>query len=366
MNIANHLYVVPMTFRWLQGVDDDIVILVEQALVDKQDAFMPFVRSGRHLPDPAAVKEMSEAIKIRGFRFYKPWGLYYDRLDVSKVTQNSQGREFEQGLSATRSTSVTTFPPSMTPPPSPPTPLLSASARSLSASSLPAESNVPGASEDRSVLGQKLERSGSDSNTENILEWPVLSDNLATDARDIPALQRRKTSWDQVPGVESLQLTRDGQESGASEGSSKPSLREILEHEQRRGQANVKAAPALTPSTSQKTSKMSQKERRKLLLQQQPAALSSPELSQPTPTPAAAWAKVPSANALDLNLPGGVNESNTLRRQSSLGGSIAGSSPIGTPSLLDIQQSELALFRTQPKEVPRVAIATSKPVKETM
>ncbi|KAF8934025.1 hypothetical protein EDD21DRAFT_366830 [Dissophora ornata] len=353
--------------RWLQGVDDDIVTLVEQALVDKQDAFMPFVRSGRHLPDPAAVEEMSEAIKMRGFRFYKPWGLYYDRLDVSKVTQNSQGRESEQGPSATRSASVTTFPDSMTPPPSPPVPLLSVSARSLSASSLRAESKATGASEDRFVLGQKLERSGSDSNTENILEWPMLSDKLVTDARDIPALSRRKTSWDQVPGVESSQLTCDDQENGASEGPSKPSLREILEHEQRQGQANVKAAAALTPSTTQKTSKLSQKERRKLLLQQQQGAPSSSELPQTTPTPAAAWAKVPSANVLDLNLPGGVNESNTPRRQSSLGGNIiAGMPPIGTPSLLDIQQSELALFRTQPKEVPRVAIATSKPVKETM
>ncbi|KAG0300673.1 hypothetical protein BGZ98_008987 [Dissophora globulifera] len=264
--------------RWLEGVDDDIVALVEEALREKQDKFMPFIRSGGYLPDPATVDAMQEVIKVRGFRFFKPWGLHHFQSDVSKSTVLRKGKE----------------------------------------------------------------------------------------PRDNP-LPQRKTSWGHTASVDSPELGRDGQEGVSGDGvTAKPSLRDIVEAEQRQGQTNIAKTPSMTPPTatvSSKASKLSQKERRKLLLQQQQVSPSSPDLSQPAPThaPPTAWAKIPSANDLGTVI---MDGSGVLRRHSSSAEVMTGTPPMVSPSLLDIQQSELALFRAQPKEVPRVAIATSKPVKE--
>ncbi|KAG0320049.1 hypothetical protein BGZ99_004700 [Dissophora globulifera] len=339
--------------RWLEGVDDDIVALVEEALREKQDKFMPFIRSGGYLPDPATVDAMQEVIKVRGFRFFKPWGLHHFQSDVPKVSRPIHGRDPEHGHASTiRAAPHTSVPELATTPP----------VSTLLSSSPLRQAPL----EHRPSQGQRLELSGSASHANSAMEWPTLSDAPHLEPRDNP-LPQRKTSWGHTASVDSPQLGRDGQE-GVSGDSviAKPSLRDIVEAEQRQGQTNIAKVPSMTPPTatvSSKASKLSQKERRKLLLQQQQVSPSSPDLSQPAPTPAppTAWAKIPSANDLGTVI---MDGSGVLRRHSSSAEVMAGTPPMVSPSLLDIQQSELALFRAQPKEVPRVAIATSKPVKE--
>ncbi|KAG0370346.1 hypothetical protein BGZ54_006813 [Gamsiella multidivaricata] len=346
--------------RWLEGVDDDILILVERALKDKQDAFMPYVRSGRHLPDPAVVGEMKESIKVGGYRFYRPRGTF--KPDVSKGSRQSHERDMEHMHTAQRSATIVAAPR-----------VLSSSSRLALASSTTApviplsstsdSARAPGPIENISPILQGLERSGSLSNAQGTPDWPMLSDAPVAGRRDIPALTTRKTSWAHVPNVESTQMSRAGQDAGAADNLSRPTLREILEQEQRQGQAHPNKGLSIPVATAvtQKTSKLSQKERRKMQQQQQSPLSSDPAQATQSPPASQAWAKVPPAHSLDLTL-GGVDGSGLLRRQNSAG--IAGT-PVSTPTLLDIQQSELSLFRTQPKEVPRVAIATSKPVKET-
>ncbi|KAI1315854.1 hypothetical protein EDD11_000289 [Mortierella claussenii] len=361
--------------RWLEGIEDDILELVEKALRGKQDAFMPYVRSGGYLPDADKVEETRRLVKTLGYQYFVLRGTY--KSDVSKPTRPHHERELEQGSSTTaRSSSLTTTSALETTTLAstlPPTLAL----RSLSVSSLPDGSNAP---DERLSATQKQERAGSVSQTENGLEWPTLTDSPETEAREIPVLPQRKTSWGQVLGVESLQISRDNNDGGSLEGSftAKPSLRDILEQEQRQGQMQVgrtaTVSPVIASAGSQKTIKMSQKERRKLLLQQQ-ALSSSPELGQglspqPGMTPPPVWGKVVlSTNALDVSLAGAGNAgaASGLNSEGSSAGLDASTSVTSnTLSLLDIQQSELSMFRTQPKEVPRVAIATSKPVKETM
>jgi len=183
------------------------------------------------------------------------------------------------------------------------------------------------------------------------------------DVKGVPVIPRRKTSWGQLPKLDAGQTLQDSVDEGAIGGAAaKLSLRDILEQDQLQGTSVQKTSAAITGTSSTKTSKLSQKERRKLLLQQQNSSTQeAAHSSQPTPA-LQAWAKVPSASALDLSESGPVEGSVPLPRTNSALGSVSS----GTPSLLEIQQGELALFRAQPKDVPRVAIATSKPVKETL
>ncbi|KAF9171871.1 hypothetical protein BGX21_006761 [Mortierella sp. AD011] len=338
--------------RWLEGVDDDILMLVEESLKKKQDAFMPFVRSGGYLPDPKAVEEVQKLLKARdSYRYFTMAGL--PRHEISRNPRQSHHREVEQGYSTIRPGSQTTAPEVSTSPssstthPTEPT-------RSISVSSLPSETNATAVTDEHSSVGPKIKRTVSGSQSDGAAtDWPVLSDAANMELKDIPSLPTKKTSWGQVASLESAQLIRDGQDSYALEGaSSKPSLREILELEERQGQVGSNKPSTSTGSSgAPKAIKMSQKERRKILQQQQASSSPPDQTNPPLPSPPV-WGKVASPNTLDLNLTGGP------------AGITTGTSAV-TPSLLDIQQSELSLFRAQPKGVPRVAIATSKPVKET-
>ncbi|KAF8983690.1 hypothetical protein BGZ46_009738 [Entomortierella lignicola] len=349
--------------RWLEGVDDDILMLIEESLKKKQDVFMPYVRSGGYLPDPNTVEEVHRLLKIRGgHRFFTMMGL--PNHEISKNSRQGYYRESEQGYSTIRSGSLTIVPELPTLPP-PTTTLPVDHMRSVSTSSLPSEITPGTSAEESSSMGQKLKRAESESHSENTTtDWPVLSEVSNMELRDIPSLPTRKYNWGQIASLDSPQPTRDGQDSSATEGSSvKPSLREILELEERQGQAGPTKPPTGTASFSApKAIKMSQKERRKMLQQQQ-ASSSPPEL-QPSLPSTPVWAKVATPNAMDLSH-AGVDSSGSIRKLSGPAG-VSSGTPVVTPSLLDIQQSELSLFRAQPKEVPRVAIATSKPVKETL
>lgn len=313
--------------RWLEGVDDDILILIENALKGKQDGCMPHVRSGRHLPNPQSVEEMNEVIKRTGHRYFRPRCIY--NVGESKSTRDIHEREKTSSSHPTLAAQEHASPSSNP-------------ANAPSIWSPPTEPPVTGASDDRSSLQENLGGT-------SITEWPTLSDAPTLEPRDIPSLPRK--GWGHIPSAESVQPTRDGQDVGVKDGTPKPSLRDILEREARQEQPNSTKVPAPV----QKGSKLSQKERRKLQ-QQSSAPADQPETPQPVATPQA-WAKVPSANDVNLMSP---DSPGSLLRRSSTGGTN------GTPSLLDIQQSELALFRAQSKDVPRVTVATSKPVKETM
>ncbi|KAF8935997.1 hypothetical protein BGZ52_000022 [Haplosporangium bisporale] len=67
------------------------------------------------------------------------------------------------------------------------------------------------------------------------MEWPSLSDPPLPERRDTPALPQRKASWGQVPSEnvgQNRQSSRDDNSDKVSV-TLKPSLRDILEHEQR-------------------------------------------------------------------------------------------------------------------------------------
>ncbi|KAF9114809.1 hypothetical protein BGX27_009757 [Mortierella sp. AM989] len=349
--------------RWLEGVDDDILMLVEDALKKKQDAFMPFVRSGGYLPNPTHVEEAYKLLKIRGgYRFFTMTGL--PNHEVSKNSRQSYDRDLKHEYLTIRSRSLATISEKLPPPSTPP----SEPTRPISTLLLPSEESISGVFEDRSSKGQTLKAAGPAPHAEGTADWPMLSDTSSMELRDIPELPTRKTSWGQVANTESAQLARGGQGSSAvEEASLKPTLREILELEERQGQTGL--TKLSTGATSNSTStprsiKMSQKERRKLLQQQQQASSSPPDPSHSSLPSPPVWGKVASPNTLDPNLVG-TDSSSSIRKHSGPANSTGGTSVV-TPSLLDIQQSELSLFRAQPKEVPRVAIATSKPVKETI
>ncbi|KAF9357864.1 hypothetical protein BGX34_009190 [Mortierella sp. NVP85] len=333
--------------RWLEGVEEDVLTLVEDALKSKQDKHMPYVRSGGHLPDPAAVERMHEIIKIVGPQYYQPQSTY--NADVSKHSQPNLERQSDKSLSS-RPVSVVTASEPLVPSTSASLPSKPAHTPSLWPS--PAES-LTATSQDRASLKEKL---GTTANVNTTSEWPTLSDAPTVDPRQTPPLSKKKTSWGHIPMAENLTPTGDGQDLGAKNGMPKPSLREILEQEERQEQSS--SGRALPVTSTQKASKLSQKERRKQQQQQQEPSSSSTDqaqLVQPTSAPQA-WAKIPSTSDLNPVSPEGPG---VLARQSSAGNTA------GTPSFLDIQQSELALLRVQ-KDVPRVAIATSKPLKETM
>jgi hypothetical protein len=333
--------------RWLEGVEEDILTLIENALKSKQDKYMPYVRSGGHLPDPAAVERMHEIIKIVGPQYYQPQGTY--NADVSRNSQPSLERQSEKPLSS-RPVPVVTASEPLVPSTSASLPSKPVHIPSLWPS--PAES-LTATAQDRASLKEKL---GTPTNVNTASEWPTLSDAPTVDPRETPPLSKKKTSWGHIPMAENPTPTGDGQELGAKNGMPKPSLREILEQEERQEQSS--SGRALPVSSSQKASKLSQKERRKQQQQQQEPSSSltdQAQLVQPISAPQA-WAKIPSTSDLNPVSPEGPG---VLTRQSSTGNTA------GTPSFLDIQQSELAHLRVQ-KDVPRVAIATSKPLKETM
>ncbi|KAF9924900.1 hypothetical protein BGZ67_009019 [Mortierella alpina] len=348
--------------RWLDDAEDDVLLLMENALKSTQDAFMPVVRSGQHLPHEAEVAEMRELIKIDGYRYFKPLEAFNS---VPRTTHGrmSVGQDIENEYGAPRSVSLADILNPSTSAPSTPTPVNSGSPLLDSAPQPTATAMDQLAS--RQTMERQLSASARASTlASRVSDWPSLSESPSIDMKDLPVIPRRKTSWEQLPSIDTGQTYQDSVDDGAVEaGSVKLSLREILEQEQLQGNSIQKATSAAIAGTSStKASKLSQKERRKLLQQQQYASTHEVALSsQPTPA-LQAWAKVPSASAMDLSESGLVEGSGSLPRTNVALGSVSS----GTPSLLEIQQGELALFRAQPKDIPRVAIATSKPVKETL
>ncbi|KAF9569939.1 hypothetical protein EC968_002417 [Mortierella alpina] len=347
--------------RWLDDAEDDVLVLLESALKSKQDAFMPVVRSGQHLPNEADVAEMREMIRVDGYRYFKPLETFrsnvpkpaHGRMSVDQDAENEYGSQRSASLADIVDSSTSA--PLTTTPVSPDPPLLDSAPR-------------PTAAVDQLKSTQVMERQPSASArastlTPRVSEWPSLSESPMVDVKAIPVTPRRKTSWGQLPKIDAGQTHQESLgDGGIGMASAKLSLREILEQEQLQGHNGHKATSAATTGASlTKTSKLSQKERRKLLLQQQnSSAQELANANQPTPA-LQAWAKVSSANTTDLSEPP-VQGSGTLSRTNSA----MGSTSSGIPSLLEIQQGELALFRTQPNDIPRVAIATSKPVKETL
>ncbi|KAG0267703.1 hypothetical protein BG011_000014 [Mortierella polycephala] len=340
--------------RWLENAEDDVVQLVEDALVAEQDSFMPYVRSGHSLPDPSTVKEMNELIKIDGYQYFIPIQL---DSDITRAgTRQSQGREAERAPIFRRSGSLST-----TQEAAPSTPI--SIPTSVHATDSRSDNPAVGTSSSASSGTPKPEELSTSSRNEGAVEWPMLSHTPLVEVKDTPVFSQKKTSWGQLSTIDSVQRNQDGHEIGVSEGfSARPSLRDILEHEQVQEHAAHpnKAFAAMASGPAQKNSKLSQKERRKLQQQQVSTAQDS-DTSQASPAPQA-WAKVPSANAMDLGT-AGADGTNTIRKNSATPNSTG--TPVSALSLLDTQQGELAIFRAQLKEVPRVAIATSKPVKET-
>lgn len=312
----------------------------------------PWVRSGGYLPDPDAVEKMQERLQTHGPIYYVERGEeYHGVLPTSKLLERCRSMSGENINESSAPDAGSLTPPQ-------PVPALETSAPPMSTTS---------ATEDRPsavMESRTLHRARREPSTRNTtIEWPSLSDSPLLELQNIPA-QQRKTNWGQVPteNVGQDQRSRDDKSDKLST-TVKPSLRDILEQEQRQqreygGQFELAGGAKITGiTTGPKSSKLSQKERRKLL-QQQP---SLEEISPQSTLSTNAWGKVlPAEDALTL-----------VRRDSHgplLGSSalLAASSPSSGPSFLEIQQSELAMFRSQPKEVPKVAIATSKPVKETM
>lgn len=315
----------------------------------------PWVRSGGHLPDPAAVDKMRERLQTHGPVYYveQGGGDCHDVLTTFKPLERSRSMSGENITeNAAPHAGSSTLPQPVT--------VLEAFAPPTSVSSV-TEVWLSGL-----VESPVLDRANAEPPTRNTtIEWPSLSDSPLPECRDIPALPQRKTSWRQVPSenIGQSQSSRDDNSDRVST-TLKPSLRDILEHEQRQqrehgGQLEHAGGIKIAGSMAgPKSSKLSQKERRKLL-QQQPSLEDA--LPQST-VPSNAWNKV---------LPGEDTQSLVQWDSHAAGlvgssASLGASSPSSGPSFLDIQQSELALFRSQPKEVPKVAIATSKPVKETM
>ncbi|KAF9954068.1 hypothetical protein BGZ72_004930 [Mortierella alpina] len=348
--------------RWLDDAEDDVLVLMENALKSKQDAFMPVVRSGQHLPDEADVAEMRELIKIDGYRYFKPLEAFKSNVPKTTHGRMTMDQGVENGHGARQSASLADTLGSPTSVPSTPTP------------AKPGWPLLDGLSQSTAIVTDHVtsthitERPPSASaraSTSGVSGWPSLSESPSTDVKEAAVTPRRKASWGQLPKLDAGQTLQDSGDDGAVDWTaSKLSLREILEQEQRQGNSAQKAtSTVITGTPLTKASKLSQKERRKLLQQQQQnLSIQDVAHSSPPATALQAWAKVPSASAMDLSESVSVELSGPLPRTNSTPGAASSS----TPSLLEIQQGELSLFRAQPKDVPRVAIATSKPVKETM
>ncbi|KAF9322439.1 hypothetical protein BGZ91_004330 [Linnemannia elongata] len=348
---------------WLEGIDDHAIRLVEETLKKKQELFMPFTRSGGYLPDPAAVRELQNTIQEEGYRYFRP--LRAVRSDLPKSYRLGNHHMLEKANTiAFRSSAPepTPAPPGEHLPTSPVIPTKSLTAPQEVRSSLDFGDGAGPQSLALSMetLNQTSHSSLGPKNRPLLLETPFEG------ARDM-LLSARKASWGQVLAISDTNLPSDDQgRAAATIGFSKPTLRDILEQElvQKHGQANVSKStiPVTSGTPAQRASKLSQKERRKQLQQQSSSSMFDQDnalVSSPVPQ---AWAKVSRTAALDLSSAG--SDSSDLAN----GNNAASKTTTALPglSLLDRQQSELALFRSQPKEIPRVAIATSKPVKETM
>ncbi|KAG9063477.1 hypothetical protein KI688_004361 [Linnemannia hyalina] len=348
---------------WLEGVDDHAVRLVEETLKKKQESFMPFTRSGGYLPDPAAVRELQDKIQEEGYRYFRPLRAVRSDLPKTHRLGNHHLRERENTAALRSSASQPIpVPPTKTLPTSPVIPTKTLTTPSDVRSSLDF-----GDGTGRQPLALSTEILNQDSpGSFGLKDRPLPLETPSEGARDM-LLSARKASWGQVLANPDTALPSDDQNRAtATIGFSKPTLRDILEQElvQKHGQANISKStiPAATGTPSQRTSKLSQKERRKQLQQQSSSSMLDQDnapVSSPVPQ---AWAKVSRTTALDLSSAG--SDSSDLAN----GSITASKTSTALPglSVLDRQQSELALFRSQPKEVPRVAIATSKPVKETM
>ncbi|KAF9085802.1 hypothetical protein BGX23_009351 [Mortierella sp. AD031] len=355
--------------RWLEGVEDEVVQLVEEALRKKQEKLQPYTRSGGHLPDPAVVQEMREMIQDEGYHYFRPLGTF--QSDPPKTQQRPDShRTLDQGnpsaprplsISLTTSETVTT-PPAELPPRLSATPI-----PSLVVSSLPNRQSALDAAGGLRPLSRAMSSDISSQGSRaspSTKDWPTLSDAPSAELKEIRSMPVRKTSWGQVPTVDPAVHLDDQDISTATSSTHKPTLRDILEQEQeqRNGQASSQT-PATAGTPMHKTSKLSQKERRKQLQQQLVSTIQDHDTSASPAQHPHAWAKVGPATTLDLCTVGNEGTVGQVKRSGTMPKS---NTPLSSPSLLELQQSELALFRTQPKEVPRVAIATSKPVKETM
>jgi len=331
---------------------------------------MPFVRSGGYLPDKAAVEDMRKKIAMDGTEYYRPLTPLFRNESTPMFPPGQQPRK-----SSVQLPQNIFILPSSIPRPTASTPFSHPAVVTRTHSTEQVRMDRPSSSTSDTV-----------NNRDAHSHWPTLSASGTPkiEVRDIPQPPFRKTSWAPVStlpdrssdsaenvdeGLVSSQSTQAGGAEGGGSASmtTKPSLREILEQEQRHGP--MLSHNSLGISTGTKAPKLSQKERRRLLQQQlQPEASSSSPESVVSPSPTA-WARVTPGGATDSNRTEHGQSAGMLRKSSNGGFSeveIISGSPIGTPSLLDIQQGELALLRAQPKEVPRVAMATSKPVKETL
>ncbi|KAF9396369.1 hypothetical protein CPC16_002552 [Podila verticillata] len=83
--------------RWLEGVEDDILILVENAIKEKQHSMSPWVRSGGHLPDPVAVEKMRDKLQTHGPVYYveQGGGECHDVLSTFKPLDRSRSMSRE-------------------------------------------------------------------------------------------------------------------------------------------------------------------------------------------------------------------------------------------------------------------------------
>lgn len=343
-------------------MDDHTIRLVEETLKKKQESFMPFTRSGGYLPDPAAVRELQDMIQEEGYRYFRP--LRAVRSDLPKTHRLGNHHLLEKdNTTALRSSASEPLPV----PPAEPLPTSPVNPTKTLVTPPDVRSSLDfgdGTGHQSLALSTETLNQASTSSL-GLKNRSLLLETPSEEARDI-LLSARKASWGQVLANPDTTLPSDDQDRAAATISfSKPTLRDILEQElvQKHGQANISKStiPVTAGTPAQRTSKLSQKERRKQQQQSSSTMLDQDNTLVSSPVPQA-WAKVSRTTALDLSSAG--PDSSDLAN----GNSTALKTCTALPglTLLDRQQSELALFRSQPKEVPRVAVATSKPVKGTM
>ncbi|KAF9586601.1 hypothetical protein BGW38_001282 [Lunasporangiospora selenospora] len=329
--------------QWLlEDVEEDVLTLLEDAIKRRQNAFLPWVRNGGYLPDSDKVQAMREKIKLNGPQYFCFSGdfagepSFISVRSVKHVVESSDThREHHQITSLHDEYSGHQEAP----------------AASGNASSVPTNletsdiwpelSPIPATGKSAPSSQMNLqERTGP-------LHQGSQSNERPIDGTEDLASSARKSSWTSVSRLDSFDdIGNDRLEK--EEGHNRPSLRDILEQEQQQvhGEFSHKSSASSTSAT--RAPKLSQKERRKL--QQQQASANQSQSPQPAPTPQA-WAKIP------------LPEQSPETHKVDLSTGKASTLPI---TLLEFQHSDVSVLQSPRKSIPRVSVATSMPVKETI
>ncbi|KAF9972683.1 hypothetical protein BGZ73_004172 [Actinomortierella ambigua] len=308
--------------KWLVGVDDDLLMTIEKALIARLVAESPFVRTVCYLTDEQEVEKMRQMLEKRA-AFEAAMAIRDAEMGAARLQKARSIKELQTVLMQEKSSpeSPTTI---ASPTVSPWTTVGGHGATSLKedATLLSRETaTLPSASTDttdrrgerkpagQSVstvewpsLGEKSVAASTPSGSvPSLSAFPTISATLQTEQsrQDLPRVSApRKTGWDTLsPGMESAdKFLTSIVGTGPVTPSPKPSLRDILEQEQSRQQQQQMSTPLGGGSQNapkDKAVKLSQKERRKQQQQQAAAALAEATASSASRSSTApAWGKV--------------------------------------------------------------------------